>query len=120
MAGLDADSPHYQGWLKDHRNVTLHFPLLHPEREAHGDEEIANALREAAGLEGMITAEDSIGSVRFEFADEVGVQLLPDIVNNPDVMKALGDATIALGLFMHGALLQYVTARQTGSIRVEP
>lgn len=89
MAGLDAKSSHYQRWLKYHRNVTFHFPLLHPERETHGDEKIANALRDAASLEGTITAEDTIGSVRFEFADEVGVQLLPDIVSNPDVMEEL-------------------------------
>jgi hypothetical protein len=120
MAGLDADSPHYQGWLKEHRNVTFHFPLLHPERDTHVDEEIANALRDAASLEGTITAEDSIGSVRFEFADEVGVQLLPDIVSNQDVTKELGEATVALGLFMHGALLQYIESRQPGTIRAEP
>ena len=71
-------------------------------------------------MEGTITAEDSIGSVRFEFADEVGVQLLPDILSNPDVMEELGNATVALGLFMHSALLQYVAARQTDAIRIEP
>jgi hypothetical protein len=120
MAGLDTKSPHYQGWLKDHRNVTFHFPLLHPERDAHGDEEIANALRYVASLEGTITAEDTIGSVRFEFADEVGVQMLPDIVDYPDVMNELGDATVALGLFMHGALLQYVKSRPPGAIVAEP
>jgi hypothetical protein len=120
MAGLDTKSPHYQGWLKDHRNVTFHFPLLHPERDAHGDEEIANALISAANLEGTITAEDTIGSVRFEFADEVGVQMLPDIVDDPDVIKELGDATVALGLFMHGALLQYVESRPPGTIVAEP
>jgi hypothetical protein len=120
MVALDADSPHYQRWLKDHRNVTFHFPELHPERKAHGNEEIANALTAAANLEGTITAEDSIGSLRFEFADEVGVQLLPDIVSGPDLMQELGDATVALGLFMHGAILQYVAVRQTDAIRTEP
>jgi len=94
--------------------------MLHPKREAHGDEEIANALRDAANLEGTITAEDTIGSVRFDFADEVGVQLLPDIVSNPGVMTKLSDATVALGLFMHGALMQYVKSRHPGTIRVEP
>ena len=120
VAGLEARSSHYQGWLEDHRNVTFHFPLLHSERDAHGDEEIANALRDAAGLEGTIAAKDTIGSVRFEFADEVGVQMLPDIVNNPDVMEKLSDATVTLGLFMHGALLQYVESRQSGVIVAEP
>jgi hypothetical protein len=119
MAGLDTKSPHYQGWLKDHRSVTFHFPLLHPDRAAHGDEEIANALVDAASLEGTITAEDTTGGVRFEFADEVAVQLLPDIVYNPDVMAELSDATVALGLFMHGALLQYVESRQPGAIVTE-
>jgi hypothetical protein len=71
-------------------------------------------------LEGTITADDTIGSVRFDFADEVGVQLLPDIVSDPDLMKKLSDATVALGLFMHGAVLQYVKARHPGAIRVEP
>jgi hypothetical protein len=120
MAGLDAKSPHHQDWLKAHRNVTFHFPRLHADRSANGGEEIANALRDAASLEGTITADDTIGSVRFEFADQVEVQLLPDILSDPDVTKKLGDATVALGLFMHGALLQYITARCPGPIRIEP
>lgn len=41
MAGCDPQSPGYMDWLTAHRNVTAHFPKLHPDAFAHGDEEIA-------------------------------------------------------------------------------
>lgn len=77
--GVDPKSGHYLGdWLADHRNVTFHYPEMHPDKAAHGKEEIMQALQEAASLEGTITFEEHFGSTRFGFADEVAVQWLPD------------------------------------------
>lgn len=36
-AGMDPTSPHYLGdWFADHRNVTFHYPEMHPDKAADG------------------------------------------------------------------------------------
>jgi hypothetical protein len=37
IAAVDPNSPEYPGeWLEDHRNVTHHYPKMHPEAAKHG------------------------------------------------------------------------------------
>lgn len=109
MAGCDPQSPGYMDWLTAHRNVTAHFPKLHPDAFAHGDEEIANALRDAADQRGAVSvARPTEAGVRFDFADEIAVQLLPDIVDNPDEIKKLAAARIALMRFAVVAIGTYL------------
>jgi hypothetical protein len=55
LAAIDPNSLDFMDWLKDHRDVTNHFPKLHPAAYANGDEEIANALASAAPHTGTIT-----------------------------------------------------------------
>lgn len=111
MAALDSESPHFLEWLEGHRNVTAHFPKLHPLSHQHGDEEITNALTDSAGITGTITVGETHATVRFGFADEVAVQLLPDIVKNPEEIKKLSGARIALGFFAHATIDAYLRAR---------
>lgn len=111
----DSQSPYYLPWLREHRHVTLHVPELHPERYAHGKDAIANALAEAGPLEGAVFHEDSVASVRFGFADVVSVQMLP--WDDPNVMKHLSRARLALGGFVHEAVEAYLRSLPTGVVR---
>jgi hypothetical protein len=116
LAALDPNSPHFMDWLKDHRDVTNHFPKLHPAAYANGDEEIANALAAAASHTGTITSRETQAKERFGFADEVAVQLLPDIVENPDEIKKLAAARIALGAFARAAIAAYIQNLPAGVV----
>jgi hypothetical protein len=115
-AALDPNSPHFMDWLKDHRDVTNHFPKLHPAAYANGDEEIANALANAAPHTGTITTGETQAKERFGFADGVAVQLLPDIVKNPDEIKKLSAARIALGAFVRAAIAAYMHGLPAGVV----
>jgi hypothetical protein len=69
VGGIDPSSTHYVGdWLRDHRNVTFHYSEMHPEKAAHGKEEITQALEDAAELPGTVNVSDELGGVRFWFA----------------------------------------------------
>jgi hypothetical protein len=116
LAALDPNSPHFMDWLKDHRDVTNHFPKLHPTAYANGDEEVANALANAAPHTGTISTGETQAKERFGFADEVAVQLLPDIVENPDEIKKLAEARIALGTFVRAAIAAYMYSLPAGVV----
>jgi hypothetical protein len=104
----DPNSPFVLPWLRDHRNVTLHVPELSPSRYDGGNDAIANALRKAAPWPGKVSHEDTVRSVRFGFADVVSVQMLP--WDEPNVMKHLSRARLALGGFVHEAVETYLQA----------
>jgi hypothetical protein len=95
LGGVDPASEHYHGdWLTDHRNVTFHYPEMHPEKAQHGREEITQALEEAAEVDSYIAHGDNFGSVRFRFADEVAVQWLPD--DPVPALEKLRESVLAL------------------------
>jgi hypothetical protein len=50
---------------------------MHQADAQHGQEEMPNALADAAGIESTIDSGQRFGDARFRYADEVGVQLLP-------------------------------------------
>jgi hypothetical protein len=108
----------FQKWLKDHRDVTFHYPELVPARYDHDEEEIANALAAAANIEGMITVGKTKATVRFGFADEVGVQLV-GLFDNRDLIEKLSTARVALSEFVCAAVEQYLESRQPGVVRAE-
>jgi hypothetical protein len=111
VGGVDPKSEHYLGdWLTDHRNVTFHYPKMHPEAAEHGAEEITQALKAAAEIEGTITDEDTFGSVRFGFADEVVVQWLPD-EDARERIAQLRRSVWALARFVQQAAGAYLEAR---------
>jgi hypothetical protein len=79
LKSVDPDSDLYIGdWVEPHRNVTFHYPEMHPQKAEHGKEEIKGALERAADVTGSITADETFGSVRFDFADEVARCFLPE------------------------------------------
>jgi hypothetical protein len=118
--GIDPRSPHYLGdWLADHRNVTFHYPEMHPDKAAHGKEEILQALRDAATLEGTITARDSFGTVRFGFADDVAVQWLPDVETQVHLIEQLRESVLALARFAQRAAGAYLRSRPEGTSTIE-
>lgn len=109
-AGVDKRSPEYLAWLEGHRNVTSHYPELHREKCAAGQEEIANAMKRTAadGVHGMVTMMgDTDNTLRFYFADEVAVQLLPRVADNPGLLAKLADARRAIGRFAGLAFAAY-------------
>lgn len=109
-AGVDKRSPEYLAWLEGHRNVTSHYPELHREKCAAGQEEIANAMKRTAadGVHGMVTMMgDTDNTLRFYFADEVAVQLLPAVADNPGLLAKLAEARRAIGRFAGLAFAAY-------------
>jgi hypothetical protein len=111
-AGVDKRSPEYQAWLEGHRNVTSHYPELHRAKHVAGDEEIANAMKRTTvdGVHGTVTVGETDKSLRFHYADEVAVQLLPEVSDNPGLIARLSDATIAIGRFAGLAWAAYRAA----------
>ena len=120
IGAVDRGSPHYLGkWLEDHRNVTHHYPKMHPAAAQHGQEELAAALAEAADIESTIDSGHRFGEARFRYADEVGVQLLPR-VDELGWLEGLRDTAIALNDFAQRAAQAYLEARPAGTFTVEP
>ena len=116
VGGIDPKSAHYIGdWLGEHRNVTFHYSEVHPDKAAHGDEEITLALTEAAELPGTVHFDEEMGSVRFWFADEVVAQWLPPDEKKPPTIIALREALMALVRFTQRAFAAYQAARPAGT-----
>jgi len=119
IGAVDSGSAHYLGdWLEDHRNVTHHYPKMHPAAAQHGQEEMANALAEAADVESAIDSGQRFGEARFRYADEVGVQLLPRL-DDPSWVEGLSDTAMALADFAQRAAQAYLEARPAGTFTVE-
>jgi hypothetical protein len=116
VCGIDPQSPHYHGhWLADHRNVTFHYPEMHPDKAKHGQEEIKEALEAASGLESSIESGDYFGSVRFRFADEVAVQWLPDDPDLATLIENLRESVLAMSRFVQRAAKVYMESRPSGA-----
>lgn len=116
VGGVDPESPHYHGdWLADHRNVTFHYPEMHPEKAEHGQEEITEALDAGSELESSIESGDYFGSVRFRFADEVAVQWLPDGPDQATIIENLRESVLALSRFAQRAARAYMETRPAGT-----
>lgn len=117
---VDSCSPHYLGeWLEDHRNVTHHYPKMHPAAAQHGQEEMATALAKAADIESTIDSGQRFADARFRWADEVGVQLLP-LLDDPSWMEGLRDTAMALADFAQRAAQAYLESRPAGTLTVDP
>jgi hypothetical protein len=118
IGAADSASAHYLGdWLEGHRNVTHHYPKMHPAAVKHGKEEMANALAKAADIESTIDSGERFGDARFRYADEVGVQLLPGL-DDTSWVEALRDAAMAMAEFAQRAAQTYLEARPAGTFTV--
>jgi hypothetical protein len=119
LDGVDPKSAGYHGgWLDANRDVTFHYPEMHPKKAAHGKEEVFNALTAAAALEGTISMEEHFGSVRFEFADTVAVQWVPE-EDTSEIVDRLREAATALARFVQVAATEYLMSRPKGTYTVE-
>lgn len=92
---------------------------MHPAAAQHDEEEMANALSDAADIESTIDSGEKFGDARFRFADEVGVQLLPPL-DDPSWMEKLRDTSVALADFAQRAAQAYLESRPDGTFTVEP
>ena len=120
IGAFDSGSPYYLGeWLEDHRNVTHHYPKMHPAAAQHDQEEMATALAKAADIESTIDSGERFGEARFRYADEVGVQLLPQL---DDVIwvEGLRDTAMALADFAQRAAQAYLESRPARTFTVDP
>jgi hypothetical protein len=78
IARDDPASEEHQAWRKPLRNVTAHYPILHPQKHKAGQEELAIALGKASAEDGGVRWDRSVElGIRYEFADEVVVALMP-------------------------------------------
>jgi hypothetical protein len=119
IGAVASDSPYYLGkWLEDHRNVTHHYPKMHPEAAKHGEEEMASALAASADIEGTIDSGKRFADARFGYADEVGVQLLPPL-DDVSWVEELRDTAMTLAEFTQRAAQTYLEARPAGTFTVD-
>jgi hypothetical protein len=117
MGGVDPRSQWYLGdWVEDHRNVTFHYPEMHPDKAAAGKEEISNALVNAAVAKGTVTRAEADTSVRFRFADELGAWWLPDTATEGDSFVTVREAVLRLSRFARSAASAYLESRPAGTI----
>jgi hypothetical protein len=75
LAFTDRKHPLYER-LRRSRNTLFHYPVMHPERERAGVEELANALNDAKDLDGWIEDGGHYATFRATFADTVALQFL--------------------------------------------
>jgi hypothetical protein len=121
--GIKPGSPHYiSDWLENHRNVTFHYSEMHPDKAAHGQEEIKQALEDAAELEGSVTFDDERGSARFGFADEIAAQWLPWLESDEgkNTITRLREALLSLIDFTRRAFVAYIGLRSPDTFRLQP
>ena len=90
---------------------------MHPDKAQHGQEEILEALKEAAEIDSYIEYGDTFGSVRFRFADEVGVQWLPD--DPAPALEKLRESVLALSRFVQRAGQVYMESRPDGTFKFD-
>lgn len=119
---VDPQSPHHVGsWIEDQRNVTFHYAIVHPAKAEAGQEEIKQALERAIAqkIEGKITITgERFGDVRFNFADEVAVQWLPN-VDTPEglaQLDVLREAGGSLARFVQVAIGAHLDALPDGLV----
>lgn len=62
--------------LRRSRNTLFHYPVIHPEKEKAGAEELANALTDAKDSEGWIEDGGHYATFRATFADTVALSFL--------------------------------------------
>jgi hypothetical protein len=122
IAGADPKSPRYLGqWLEDHRNSTFHYREMHPEKWASGQDEIAQALEAAAEHEGTVFVGDTLGSVRFWFADQLVVsKWLPDSQQQAGRVVELRESLLTLLRLTQRAWAAYTAPLPEGTIEERP
>jgi len=95
--------------LKESRSTHFHFPEINVNRDAAGQEELANAMREAASLEGWIEDGKDYASFRAAFADEIAVQFVTTSNEETvEILNALRGPVFELVEFTTAVLLAYL------------
>lgn len=92
---------------------------MHPDKAAHDQEAIQNALREAAELESRITFSDNLASVRFRFAEEVALRWLGEPETWPHLFQTLRESVMALVQFAQRAARTYLDSRPAGTFGLD-
>lgn len=111
----DKKSSFYLPWLRGHRNVTHHVPVVTPSKGEPGVT-LTEALAEASGRLGRISRDGTVKTLRFSFADVVVEEFLP-WEEEPDLMKHLSRALLALGGFSRNALSAYFKVLPPGVVQ---
>jgi hypothetical protein len=95
--------------LRRCRLSMFHYPRMNQEQERRGIEDLANAMREAADIEGAIEGGEDYASFRATFADEIGTQFLaPTFEEAKQVFEGLQQPMIELAEFGEAALLAHL------------
>lgn len=95
--------------LKESRSTHFHFPEINVDKDAAGREELANAMREAASLEGWIEDGKDYASFRAAFADEIAVQFVAtNDEETAEILNGLHGPVFELVEFTAAALLAYL------------
>ncbi len=100
------------------RNSAFHYLELSRRDAAKGREKLQRALNDAAELTGRATVGGDFREIRFDFADEVIVQLLGDDDELRALVEGLQSGVVALWRFVHAAFKQYLGDLPKGTIQV--
>lgn len=105
--------------LSRSRSTLFHYPTMHPDRDAAGAEELANAMREVADADGWIEGGSDYASFRATFADEVALQFLSTSdQENQEIMEELRGPVFELVEFAEGALLAHLKTVDPGATTI--
>jgi hypothetical protein len=95
--------------LSRSRSTLFHYPTMHPDRDAAGAEELANAMREVADADGWIESGEDYASFRATFADDVALQFLStDNQETEELMEELRGPVFELVEFTEAVLLAHL------------
>ncbi len=111
--GVDPKSPHYVGdWIDKHRNMTFHY----------SSSKIRPGLSAAVDVQSAIEINDdeTHGSVRYWFADEVTKRLVPDEEAMKEHLPPLRESLTALIRFTQRAFVAYRATRPADTFTDHP
>jgi hypothetical protein len=102
--------------LGGHRSVFFHYPELDEQKALKGREQLQRAMRAAAELDSSISAREHFGSVRFDFADEIGVQFFGTDEEGARLMERLREPMSAAMRFGQAAMQAYLEGLADGIV----
>lgn len=99
------------------RNSAFHYLELNRRDAAKGREKLQRALDAAAELTGRATVGGDFRDIRFDFADEVLVQLLGEDEELHGLIEGLQEGVVAIWRFAQAAFKRYLNELPPGVIR---
>lgn len=132
LASLPAEAQEIHGTLvdeghlgrarvEDTRNTSFHYPRILRARFDRGEEEMARLLEAAKDLEGEVEASAEPRFLKYSYADEVALQMLPmtdDAELDQEAIAAFRDRAMAVRRFAELVVNSYVDGQPNDDLGV--